>query len=464
MSNKQMMHSLGIVLTITVILFSPNTIMAAPYTLEEAISKAQSQDPWIVNSLKQQESMEALSVHAGSLPDPTVSLAFANLPIDTFDFSQEPMTQFKVGVAQMFPRGKSRTLAREKLKKMSQMQPYARDDRDAQVSVTVSHLWLDIYRFNKTIRLIERDRSLFEYLVDVAQSSYTTASGKTRQQDLVRAQLELTRLDDRLTILQQQQDIHRARLSEWLIDSDITIKESDLDLPFANYFSSELINKNSKKTPHEKVADMLTAHPKVKQIDQKIDAFLTNVNLSKQSYKPQWGVTASYGYRDESILGEDRSDFFSVGVTFDVPIFTGNRQDKKIQSAIADQESVKTERALIIRQLKSGFEAAQSQYSRLAERDALFQSRLLKEMAEQAEASLSAYTNDDGDFSEVVRARIAELNARIEHLNISIDMQKSLAQLNYFQVGTNTDDSSYSKHQIDAVLLNENATAGEHHE
>ena len=53
-------------------------------------------------------------------------------------------------------------------------------------------------------------------------------------------------------------------------------------------------------------------------------------------------------------------------------------------------------------------------------------------MHEQAEASLSAYTNDDGDFAEVVRARIAELNARIDALDIEIERLKTIAQLNYF--------------------------------
>ena len=38
----------------------------------------------------------------------------------------------------------------------------------------------------------------------------------------------------------------------------------------------------------------------------------------------------------------------------------------------------------------------------------------------------------DGDFAEVVRARIADLNARIDALNIDIDLLKSRSQLNYF--------------------------------
>jgi hypothetical protein len=55
-------------------------------------------------------------------------------------------------------------------------------------------------------------------------------------------------------------------------------------------------------------------------------------------------------------------------------------------------------------------------------------------MNEQAEASLAAYTHDDGDFSEVVRARIAVLNARIDALDIEVERLKSISQLNYFLV------------------------------
>ena len=58
-------------------------------------------------------------------------------------------------------------------------------------------------------------------------------------------------------------------------------------------------------------------------------------------------------------------------------------------------------------------------------------------MREQAEASLTAYTNDDGDFAEVVRSRIAELNAQIDALNIAVDRQKTISQLNYFFTNSN---------------------------
>ena len=56
-------------------------------------------------------------------------------------------------------------------------------------------------------------------------------------------------------------------------------------------------------------------------------------------------------------------------------------------------------------------------------------------MREQAEASLNAYTNNDGDFAEVVRARIAELNTRIDALAIDVELVRVAAQLNYYLNG-----------------------------
>ena len=61
---------------------------AAAITLQQAISTAQDNDPWLSGSQLQEASLQARGVAAGSLPDPTVSVGLANLPTDTFDFDQ----------------------------------------------------------------------------------------------------------------------------------------------------------------------------------------------------------------------------------------------------------------------------------------------------------------------------------------------------------------------------------------
>ncbi len=414
--------------------------------LDEVVRTAQVNDPWLVGNQHAQAAIESLSMSSGTLPDPKVSVGLVNLATDSFDFNQEPMTNFRVGVSQTFPRGDSLSIKRKQLDLSSRQYPYQREDRKGKVTVAASTLWLDAYKAQQSIALINNDRSLFEELVDVAQARYSTAVGGVRQQDIIRAQLELTALEDRLMVIHQQRETHLQKLSEWLSDyfvgeySEKSGVESLLQsstlvlnsrLPAVEMLHPELYLSEALTSP-QILYENMSAHPAVMAIERKIDASAAGVELAQQKYKPEWGVNAAYGYRDDDQLGNTRADFFSVGVTFDVPLFTSDRQDKQYQSAVSQTASIRSQKWQLARHLVASFEAAKVQLRRLNERQALYQKQLLPQMHDQAEASLSAYTHDAGDFSEVVRARIAELNARIDALSIDVDRQKVIIQMNYF--------------------------------
>lgn len=416
---------------------SPLAWAQAELTLEQAVSLALENDPWLDGSRYRERALAAQSVAAASLPDPIVSIGFENLPADGFNFRQEPMTQFRVGVSQAFPRSETRDLKRRQLSEEGAQQPLMRQDRLAGITVAVSRLWLEAYRNRWARELIEEDRALFEYLVDVAESSYTSAVGETRRQDLVRAQLELTRLEDRLTELQQQQEVNLAGLHEWLPGTDMNDIELSDSLPMLTLGQSLAVGQNRT----ERLAQLLLAHPRIRSIDQKIVAEGTGIRLAEQKYKPQWSVNASYGYREDDPMGVYRSDFVSFGVSFDLPMFTTNRQDKEVQAAQATEAAARTEKTLELRSMLAGLEAALARLERLSQRESLYEERLLQEISDQAEASLTAYTNEAGDFAEVVRARIAELNTNIDFLNIQIDRLQTIAELNYYLVSVEGDNT-----------------------
>ncbi|MCJ8319898.1 MAG: TolC family protein [Colwellia sp.] len=432
-------------LTITSSSASANEVL----TFERAIKQAQQNDPWLTGNQHKQNSLIALSRAANTLPDPKMSLSIANLPTNGFDFSQEAMTQFKVGITQMFPRGNTLEIKDHQLKLQSQAYPFQRQDRQAKVAVTVGSLWLDAYRVQQSIALIERNRSLFEQLVDVAQASYSSTLGKTRQQDIIRAQLELTRLDDQLDQLAQQKNRFEGQLFQWLNNYLIEQNKAEnhneilalhninlgeklvaIDLSHAN-----LVYAKQWQKP-EQLVRYFAQHPAVMAMDKKIQATQKGVNLAEQKYQPEWGVNASYGYRDDDPMGNSRADFMSIGVTFDLPIFTENKQDQEVKSAISQTEAVKTDKILLLRQLLGAYSSSKGRLLRLNDRESLYRSKLLPLTHDQAEASLTAYTNDDGDFSEVVRARIAVLNAEIDQLTIEVEQQKIILELNYLFVGS----------------------------
>jgi outer membrane protein TolC len=413
---------------------------------EKAVNLAQKNDPWLTANQYSEDALQSMSIAAGSYADPKMSLGFVNLPTDSFDFNQEAMTQLKVGLTQVFPRGNSLAIKQQQLQLEGSQFPYLRKDRQAKIKITVAKLWLNAFKAQESIALIESNRALFEQLSDVAESRYSTAIGKTQQQDIVRAQLELTRLEDRLAILNQQLVSSKQQLSQWLsqfymnqahsmqtdqsfeLGSGIVINKilPNINLVYPQIYTSD------EQTQQQLLLNYLSQHPSVMALGQKIKASSKGINLAQQKYKPQWAVNASYGFRDDTALGVDRSDFFSVGVTFDIPLFTDNRQDQDVKSAVSKTESIKTEKWLLLRKLYTAFEASKAQLERTNKRQQLYKTQLLPQIHDQAEASLTAYTNDDGDFAEVVRSRIAVLNAEIDYLSINVNKQQSIIQLNYF--------------------------------
>lgn len=450
------------------------TMMASADTalsFKQAITVAQKNDPWLTGNIHQQKALESMSVAVGTLPDPTVSIGLANLPTNGFDFGQEGMTQAKVGITQMFPRGETLKFKSQQLKLQSEMFPQQRLDRESKVAVTVGSLWLDAYQVQQSIALIEKNKALFEQLADIAKASYSSAVGKTRQQDIVRAQLELTRLEERLDKLGQQKNRFEGMLLQWLTQiSDDNSATEDVslaatfslhnivlseDLPKIALINHQLVYQDNWLQPNDLVP-YFAKHPAVVAIDKKVKATKTGITLAKQKYQPQWGVNASYGYRADDPMGNSRADLFSVGVSFDLPIFTENRQDKEVQSAISTTEAVKTEKLLLLRKFISAYASSKGRLQRLKSRQQLYKSKLLPQMYDHVEAALTGYTHDDGDFTEVVRSRIAVLNAEIDDLALNVEEQKILLELNYLLIGSI--DMPISKNKIDVINNGEYVT------
>lgn len=397
-----------------------------PLTLDAAVGAAIEADPWLSGSRDTEDALRNEAIAAGSLPDPRLSLQAMNFPAWNLDINQEPMTQLAVGVSQQFPRGRTLALAREQKETLAAAEPLRRADRRARLTATVSQLYLDAYLAQASRNLIEQDRSLFEQLVEVAEVQYASAVGRARQQDLIRAQLELTRLDDRLTLLRQRQDTAWQRLVEFIgagVTAPLASALPNLAPHVRPVAGGELDAKSL-------FAEM-RQHPAVLANERRIDSVATGVDLARQKYRPGWSLSAQYGYRADDRSGNARDDLVSLGVTLDLPLFRANRQDKEVSAALARESAARADRDLLVRQLVAELTSARAELLRLNERRTLYSERLLPQMSQQAAASLSAYNNADGDFAEAVRARIAELDTKIDALALDIARQQTLARINY---------------------------------
>lgn len=408
-------------------------------TLQQAIAMAVERDPYLSSSEFKERAMIAQGEAALALPDPVVSLSIANLPTDGFRFNQEPMTQLKAGVSQMLPRGNSREIQRQQQQALAGEQPFLRLDRTAKSSVTVTDLWLDAYRAQAKIILIEENQILLTQLSEIAKANYASAIGKTRQQDIIAADLEVMKIGDLLLQLYAQKQATIERLNEWLqLDStalgsahylvSLVLPDS---LPARKPLPPGAVEALSTRN-QQALANILSAHPRVLALDQRIEASTNSIELAKQKYQPQWGVNASYAYRDDDQMGRSRADFLSLGVSFDVPLYTSQKQDNEVSASVYKTESMKTDKRIVIRQLLSQSIAGYTMYTQLQDRLRLYSTQILPQTIEQEQTVLGGFTNDDADLYEVVRAQMARLNAQLSMLDIEVEQHKVHSQLEYF--------------------------------
>jgi outer membrane protein TolC len=415
-----------------------NELKNAPLGFHQAVKGAQKNDPWLKGNKHKQRATESRSIYASTLADPKIAVGFANIATDSFEFNQEPMSQFKIGITQMFPRGDSRNIKKRQLKIESEAFPFQRQDRKAKVAVTVGALWLDLYRIQQSMALIEKNRSLFEHLVDITQASYSSSQGDTRQQDIVRAQLEVSRIEDKLVQLQQKQEQYRGQLTAWLSTDEKNSARFEINmvenkLPEISLHQTNINSANNlpQSEDFNHLATIFSQHPAVIAVDKKIKSTAVGIELAQQKYQPEWGVTASYSLRDNDPLGNDRADLFSLGVVFELPLFTANRQDQEVNATISQTEAIKTDKQLLLRKFYSSYASNNGRLQLLLKRKALFDEKLIPQFHQQAEITLNAYTHDSGDFSDVVRAKIDELNAEIDYLAINVEQQKLQLTINY---------------------------------
>jgi outer membrane protein TolC len=433
----------GIAFSVTLILSSSAALANGALSLEQAVELAQSKDPWLSSARFKQEASLKQSLGVNVLPNPKVSIEVANMPTDSWQFEQEPMTQIKLGIEQKIPRGESLTLESQKWQTKAEQFPVVANIRLAKTKLMVSELWLDTYLAAHNMQLIEQNRQLLTQLADFTKASYASGLKNIRQQDVTNAQLTLIQLEDDLVVQQQHYAKALSTLTTWLTSAEvfdgsisnykITGDSAQLSTVY-RYLKRALPNRS---VSANNLVNMMLSHPEIKLLDLEQAVSEQDVLLQQQNHKPQWSVKASYGHRQDSPLNEPRADLFSVGVSFDMPLFTANAQDQKVMSAKAQTSAVQAEKELKLRELVGQLTTELKQFELYQSRLLLYKEQLLKQVSEQAELAVSAYTNDDGSFSQAINAKSNELQSNMQAAKIQVNKLKTLARINYFLTKSN---------------------------
>jgi outer membrane protein TolC len=182
------------------------------------------------------------------------------------------------------------------------------------------------------------------------------------------------------------------------------------------------------------IDDSLLNHPRILALQKNISAAETGVELARQRYKPEFAVDLTYGGRGGTNPdGSSRTDLLTLMVVMDVPLFTGNRQDRVVAAQVAESSAVTYMRDDVLRRMRSEVEYHVATYEKQRERIDLFENTLLPQAEFSSEASLEAYQSAIEDLTTLLRTRITEFDLQLEHARLQAEVLKTQARLKYLE-------------------------------
>lgn len=393
----------------------------AVLTLAAAEQTAVASNPALASSRAGAEALAAIPPQAGSLPDPRLGLNVMNVPVDTFDLDQEPMTQLQVSLSQAFPFPGKLHMRREAAERDAAAAVAAVDERRQRLLSDVRTAWWQTFSLDRSLEIVRENQNLMRDFIEIAQTKYKVGAGL--QQDVLLAQLELSRLLDRELGLVAKRDGAAAGLNA-LLDRPPAFA---VVLPSAPPNDRLPVLTNRAAMLEQAVA----ARPLLAGQRELVAAARERVDLAQRDFYPDFQLGAAYGFRDtrDRVTGETLPDFLSVMFSFNIPIYSGSRQSQ----ALAQRSSELSQRQFLLgetlRNVEESIASGSARYQASREQVELLRTAILPQAEQTVEAMLAGYQVNEVDFLNVVNAELRLFDAQISYWTSLGEAKQALAQL-----------------------------------
>jgi cobalt-zinc-cadmium efflux system outer membrane protein len=354
---------------------------------------------------------------AGALPDPVLSFNLMNLPINSCDFDQEPMTGKQISLMQMFPFPGKLGLQEKIAQENSAISEAKYQELRNQLVKDIKQAYYDIFFVDKAIETTQKNTQLIEQFVSIAQTKYTV--GKGLQQDVLKAQVELSKMTDKLITLQQKREALAAQLNSLL--------NRPAETPVGKPMEPGILPLQDDLAKFKDVAE--ENRPLLKAWQAMVNRSEQSIRLAKKSYFPDFRIGVAYTQRDVLQSGMGGVDFLSAMFSINLPIYSGRKQSKKVQESQFVHDSAQENLDNIRNQI---FSALQSQLTE-AEKNSrlmnLYKTGIIPQASQSLNSAIAGYQNDKVDFLTMLNNQITLFNYELDYYRILSDYNKNIVGL-----------------------------------
>ena len=386
--------------------------------LQPLIQEALAVNPEIRADGKRWDAARERPPQEGSLDDPMLSFEIENLPTNSFAFTQEDMTMKKLSVSQALPFFGKLGLRSEVAQREANAIGLAYRDKRNEIVRRVKEVFYGLYAIDHSLEIVEKNRELLREFVKIAETKYSV--GKGIQQDVLKAQVELSKLLDEQIRLEQSREAAGARLNAILNRPPQTplgrtgeVSKAELPMDLTELQTRALENR-----------------PLLKGLQEEIERSKAANALARKRYFPDLTMSMGYAFREDSAIAK-RSDFFSAGFSINIPLYFRTKQDRQvaetsalINSAKEQYQATRNEVFSMVKELMADIEKGHKLID-------LIETGLLPQARLSLDSAVAGYQVGKVDFLTLLDSRLTLFNFEKEYYRTLGEYQISLARLEW---------------------------------
>jgi len=382
--------------------------------LSELIQEALTENPQIKAAEQEWQAALKKIPQVKSLPDPMLSYSYFGQSVETRLGPQRN----KISISQMFPFFGKLSIKGDVANSQAWIIEAQYRAVKADVMLKVKQAFFSLYWFDKALKISQEEKEVLQRLAGVAQKKYET--GQATQQDVLKAQLEISKVLDKILSLKQGRKAVAAEMNALLNRSAETSVEivDEVEAPGIQFELAELYEWAKESRPELiKVQHLIAKNEK-------------SLKLAKKNYLPDFRLMFDYidiGSGTTASPDDGRNAWMgSIGIN--IPIWR-----KRLRAAEAEEATKLGASEDLYRNIENEtfsrvnelfFEA-----KTVEEQIKLYQYSLLPQAEQSFKASEMGYLSGKVDFLNLLESERMILMIKTGYHKAISDLNKSLARL-----------------------------------
>ena len=384
------------------------------FDLRELLKEAAERNPEIIAAKNKWQSAKDIIGARGALPDPQLSF---NQYVESVETRVGPIKR-AYGLKQKLPFYGKRGLKAEIATKEAEALKASYETVRQEVVRRIKIAYYDLFYLNRIIDITDNEKQILKRFEQIAMIKYET--GKGSQQNILKIQVEISRLEDRLLTLVNRKETVEARLNT-LLDrpSDHAVKKPvQPELRDFFYIKQELIRMARDHRPELKMGDAWI---------EKSDRALI---LAKKDYYPDLTIGANYIEIDDGplMVSDNGQDAFNVVFSINIPLWR-KKLSSQVQSATKMVTAQKNTYKSILNQTLFEIEDNLFKIETARETTNLYRNVLIPQAEQSLESAEVGYITGVVNFLDLLDAERVLLKIQFGYWKSYTDYVKRIADM-----------------------------------